>query len=78
MSDYLSHALQSSWGSFLMDLAAWTAPWEPSRDIQVCVFTLPQYKSISNLKTLREMTRSLPLRLLPNQLLCEKLHFGIS
>lgn len=78
MSDYISHTLQSSWVSFLMDLAACTAPWEPSRDIQVCVFTLPQHKSISSLKTLQEITKSVPLRLLSNQLLCGKLYFGIS
>lgn len=78
MSDYISHTLQSSWVSFLMDLATWTAPQEPSRDIQVCVFTLPQHKSASNLKILHEMTRSVPLRLSPNHLLCGKLYFGIS
>ena len=75
MSDYISHPLQSSWVRFLMDLATCTSPWEPPRDIQICVFTLPQHKSISNLKNLHEITRSVPLRLLPNQLLYGKLYF---
>lgn len=78
MSEYISRTLQSSWFSFLMDLAAWTAPWEPSRDIWVCEFILPQHKSISDLKILHEITRPVPLRLLPNQLLCGKVYWGIS